>query len=380
LTVAPTVVIIRSFNRIGAGRSEVGETRAAELVAPRTIRLRSLPQPPLRPHEVRVQVRAAGVCGTDVAIYTGGYQVPLPLVLGHEFCGVVTEAGEGAPTDLVGKRVVCEINNTCLAWRSADPCASCRAGRPNHCTRRTVLGIDRAQGAFATHVGVPEGSVHPLPDEVSDETAIFIEPLAAAVRTFELSPFVEGSFIVVLGVGRLGTLVTWVAKQLGAHVIAVARSEKSRKRALRFGAEAVYAPDDAGLDAAVAGATAGLGADLVVEATGVFEGFREAMRLVRPRGTIALKTTCGIPSSGVDSTKLVVDEITVQGSRCGPFDKAILFLTQYKPDLASLIEHTFPLDETAAAIEAAQTAAKALIRPNDSRASVRSLIDLHSPA
>jgi len=93
------------------------------------------------------------------------------------------------------------------------------------------------------------------------------------------------------------------------------------------------------------------------------EGFEQAMRLVRPRGTIALKTTCGIPSAGVDTTKLVVDEITVQGSRCGPFDKAIQFLSRHKPDLASLIEHTFPLDETAAAIEAAQDAAKVLIRP-----------------
>ncbi len=343
----------------------MGQTKAAELVAPRTIRLRSWPETPLRPHEVLVQVRAAGVCGTDVAIYTGDYQVPLPIVLGHEFCGDVTEVGEGAPADLIGKRVVCEINNTCLAWRSADPCAACRAGRPNHCTRRSVLGIDRAQGAFATHVPVPEGSVHPLPEEVSDETAIFIEPLAAAVRTFELSPFAEGSCVVVLGVGRLGTLATWVASQLGANVIAVARSEKSRKRALDFGAAAAFAPDDQGLDAAVSDATTGLGADLVVEATGAPEGFDRAMRLVRPRGTIALKTTCGIPSGGVDTTKLVVDEITVQGSRCGPFDKAILFLTKYTPDFAPLIERTFPLDETAAAIEAAQDAAKVLIRPTD---------------
>ena len=298
----------------------MGQTKAAELIAPRTIRLRSWAEAPPQPHEVLVHVRAAGVCGTDVTIYNGDYQVPLPIVLGHEFCGVVTKVGEGVAPDLVGRRVVCEINNTCVAWRSADPCAACRAGRPNHCTKRSVLGIDRAQGAFATHVRVPEGSVHPLPDEVSDETAIFIEPLAAAVRTFELSPFAEGSCVVVLGAGRLGTLAIWVAKQLGGNVVAVARSEKSRKRALDCGAAAAFAPGDTKLEAAVSDATEGLGADLVVEASGVPEGFEQAMRLVRPRGTIAQKTTCGIPSTGVDTTKLVVDEITVQGSRCGPFD------------------------------------------------------------
>ena len=341
------------------------DTIGAELTAPRTVRMRTWPEDTLRPHEVLVEARAAGVCGTDVAIYTGAYKVPLPIVLGHEFCGIVRGVGEGADRALVGKRVVGEINNTCLAWRRADPCAACTDGRPNHCTQRTVLGIVGAKGAFATHVRVPEGSLHMLPDEVSDETAVFIEPLAAAVRTFELSPFVEGSCIVVLGAGRLGTLVVWVARRLGAQVIAVAQSDKSRRRALQFGAELAFAPADDKLTKAVAAATGGLGADIVVEATGIPEGFAHALGLVRPRGTIALKTTCGIPSGGVDTTKLVVDEITVQGSRCGPFDKAILFLTKYKPDLASLVERVFPLEETAAAIEAARTATKVLITPGD---------------
>ena len=339
------------------------ETTGAELTAPYTVRLRSWRESALRAHEVLVEVRAAGVCGTDIAIYTGTYVVPLPLVLGHEFCGVVREVGESAGRALVGKRVVGEINNTCLAWRRPDPCPACKDGRPSHCTQRTVLGITGAHGAFATHVRVPERSLHVVPDDVSDETAVFIEPLAAAIRTFELSPFAEGSCIVVLGAGRLGTLVVWVARQLGGQVIAVAQSERSRRRALAFGAELAFAPDDDKLAKAVAAATDGLGADLVVEATGVPEGFAHAVKLVSPRGTIALKTTCGVPSSGVDTTKLVVDEITVQGSRCGPFDKAILFLTKYKPDLASLVERVFPLEETAAAIEAARAAAKVLIKP-----------------
>ena len=340
------------------------ELKGAELIAPRTIRMKTWSEGSLRCHEVLVEVRAAGVCGTDLAIYTGAYQVPLPLVLGHEFCGVVTGVGEGVNADLVGRRVVCEINNTCIAWRSDDACPACSAGRPNHCTKRTVLGINGANGAFADRVRVPEGSVHCLPDEVSDEEAVFVEPLAAAVRTFELSPFVdEASCIVVLGVGRLGTLVTWVAKQLGGRVIAVARSERSRERALRFGAESAFAPDDDALGNAIADAGGRLGADLIVEATGTPEGWQQAMALVRPMGTIALKTTCGIPSGGVDATKLVVDEITVQGSRCGPFDKAIRSLVEYKPDLASLVERVYPLEEAAAAIEAVETATKILIKP-----------------
>ncbi|MBN1916721.1 MAG: alcohol dehydrogenase catalytic domain-containing protein [Verrucomicrobia bacterium] len=338
------------------------EITGAELTAPYTVRMRTWPADALRRHETLVEVRAAGVCGTDIAIYTGSYAVPLPLVLGHEFCGVVREVGEGADRSLAGKRVVGEINTTCLAWRRDDPCPACRDGRPNHCTQRDVLGIVGASGAFATHVCVPEGSLHVLPDEVSDETAVFIEPLAAAIRTFELSPFAEGSCVVVLGAGRLGTLVVWVARQLGGQVIAVAPSEKSRTRALEFGAELAFSPHDDKLAKAVAAATGGLGADLVVEATGLPEGFGRALELVRPRGTIALKTTCGLPSGGVDATKLVVDEITVQGSRCGPFDKAILFLTRHKPDIESLVERVFPLHETAAAIEAARTATKVLIK------------------
>ncbi len=339
------------------------EITGAELVAPRTIRRKTWSEEPLRPHEVLLQVRAAGVCGTDIAIYTGAYEVPLPLVLGHEFCGVVAGVGEGVRAEHVGRRVVCEINNTCLAWRRDDPCPACKAGRPNHCTRRTVLGIIGANGAFANRVRVPEGSLHLLPDEISDEEAIFIEPLAAAIRTFELSPFVEESCVVVLGAGRLGTLAVWVAKRLGGRVIAVARSEPSRRRALTFGAALAFAPDDKALDAAISDATDGLGADLVIEATGMPDGFERAMQLVRPMGTIALKTTCGISSGGVDTTKLVVDEVTVQGSRCGPFDKAIRFLAKDKANFASLIERVFPLEKVSDAIEAAVTAPKILIRP-----------------
>jgi threonine dehydrogenase-like Zn-dependent dehydrogenase len=339
------------------------ETTGAQLVAPRTIRTAKWSQAPLRPHEVLVEVRVAGVCGTDLAIYSGDYRVPLPLVLGHEFCGVVVEVGEGAPTALLGRRVVAEINNTCVAWRRADLCPACRAGFSGHCTKRTVVGITGADGAFATHVRVPEGSVHRLPDDISDEEAVFVEPLAAAVRTFELSPFFEGDSVVVLGVGRLGTLVVWVASRLGGRVIAVTRSEAGRQRALAFGAASAFSSEDEALEEEIARVSGGLGADVVVEATGAPEGFEKAMALVRPRGTIALKTTCGVPSGGVDVTKLVVDEISVQGSRCGPFDKAIRFLAEGRPPVASLIARVFPLDEAAAAIEAASAAPKILIKP-----------------
>jgi len=336
--------------------------QAAVMHEPGKLEIVRKPTPELAPGEARVRIRGAGVCGTDLAIFFGDYPVPLPLVLGHELVGDVVAVGPNTPDDLVGQRVTAEINNTCLARGKGSPCAACRRGLPSHCRTRTVLGIIHCDGAFAETVEVPVRNLHRLPEAVPDDVGVFVEPLAAAIQTFERSPLQGGELVVVLGVGRLGVLVTAVARTLGAEIIAVDGSEAHRSRALDFGAEAALAPDDLKLIEAFHSRTEGLGADVVVEATGSPEGLTEALRLVRPRGVIAVKSTSGLPAVDFDTTRLVVDEVQIHGSRCGPFLKAIKMLAAKQVEPEPLISAVFPLGETAAALHAAQTESKVLIR------------------
>jgi alcohol dehydrogenase len=337
---------------------------AAVLTRPESIAIEDRPPGEPAPDEARIRVTAAGVCGTDIAVYSGSYVVPLPIVLGHEFVGVVEAVGCLGDEGLLGRRVTAEINNTCRSRRLLQQCRACARGMANHCLRRTVLGIIGADGAFAEHVIVPAANVHALPDSIADEAAVFIEPLAAAIQTFEMSAVRPGDTIVVLGAGRLGALIVAVASHPSPEpptVIAVDTDPGRGERALRLGAREALRPDDKLADR-VRALTQGLGADIVVEATGTPAGLDLAMRLVRPRGTIALKSTCGLPSD-LDQTKVVVDEIRLQGSRCGPFDKAIRLLQEGNLDLSLFDIMTFPLSQTAAAIDAARSCDKVIVRP-----------------
>lgn len=336
--------------------------RAAVLTAPKQISIQTRKAPEPAENEVLVRVVFAGVCGTDIAIYSGEYSVPLPLVLGHEFTGHVAAVGSSVPSHLLGKLVTAEINNTCWSYDRSDKCAACRKGLPNHCMRRTVLGIVEQDGAFAEMLRVAFRNVHVLPDTISPAEGVFVEPLAAAIQTFELSPIRKGDVVVVLGVGRLGTLLCAVAKERGAKVIAADMNEKALERAVSFGADHVFSGAAGQIADDVKALTDGLGADLVIDATGKPTGLNDALRLVRPRGAIALKTTCGIPSPSVDATRIVVDEIRIQGSRCGPFAKAIDMLTTRRINVAPLISRTFPLATVADAIESAKAETKVLIQ------------------
>jgi len=177
----------------------------------------------LEPYEARVAVRVAGVCGTDLAIWSGGYRVPLPLVLGHEWAGQVIEVGAGGPANLAGRRVTAEINNTCYALGIEPHCDPAHRCLPTHCRARTVTGIVAWDGAFQREIIVPWRAIHVLPDDFSDEEGALIEPLAAALQTFELSPAGAGDFVVVLGAGRLGALIALVAKARGAQTMVTTR-------------------------------------------------------------------------------------------------------------------------------------------------------------
>jgi len=272
---------------------------------------------PDRPDEARVRVLRAGICATDLELVRG--YMHFRGVLGHEFVGVVEQAPGPA---LVGRRVVGDINVACGA------CPTCLAGRPTHCPTRTVLGIVGRDGVFASHTSLPVGNLHPVPDAISDEAAAFVEPLAAACEILDQVHVRPTDRVVVLGVGRLGQLCARVLALTGAEVVGVGRPERTALLPAGIGRSTV---DDARG-----------GADVVVDCTGSPDGLRVATGLVRPRGVVVLKTTTHVDPT-VPAARWVIDEITLVGSRCGPFDAAIRLLASGSVDVRPLITDVLPL-------------------------------------
>lgn len=336
--------------------------KIAQLTATRTIVIKDRPPLVAQANEAIIGVETAGICGTDLALFSGDYPVPLPLVCGHEFVGQVQSIGNGVDKRWLGRRVTAEINNTCMAYNRSLLCSACQRGMPGHCQERTVTGIIAHDGAFAEEVKVAQGTLHEIPEGIESTTAALTEPLAAALQTFEMSPVKRGETVVVCGPGRLGILIVFVAALKGCKVIAVSRSEAKRRRALAFGASQALSPEQA--EGAVKEFSSGLGADIVVDATGQPDGITQALSLVRPRGTLSVKTTCGLPAQGLDMTKLVVDEIRLQGSRCGPFGPALEILQEHQENLKTLITSTRPLAEAQQALESAYLENKVLLKMN----------------
>ena len=289
---------------------------------------------------VTLAVKKAGICGTDLAIASGHLRAKTPLVLGHEIFGTVWAAPEGRK-DLLGKRAVTEINVAC------GKCAYCRMGLNTHCEKVEALGIDR-DGGFAEYVSTPIENVHLVPDSMADEEAVFVEPLAASIQLTKMSPPVPGSTWAVIGTGRMGLLVLQVLMQHDPKVlVAIGHEGMKLEMARRLGAKAFIAADPARALELTGGKF-----DNVVEATGTPEGLSLAMELVRPRGTIHLKSTHGLPVQ-FDVTKVAVDELRIQGSRCGPFDEAIALLERKKVRVKGMVTHRFSLEEYGKAFEAA---------------------------
>ena len=287
----------------------------------------ALPLP--SPGEARVRVRLAGVCNTDLELARGYY--PFTGVPGHEFVGTVEDAPD-AP-QRVGQRVVGEINASCLE------CASCRAGRPTHCERRSVLGIAGRDGAFATHLRLPLRNLHEVPASVPDEVAVFTEPTAAALELQEQRRVSPTDRVVVIGAGKLGQLVAQTLAATGCRLTVLGRSP---------GPLALLAAR--GIEAAPLESLEERLADLVVECTGHPDGLELARRAVRPRGTIVLKSTYH-GKAEVDLARFVVDEITLVGSRCGPFAPALAHLADGRVDPRPLVEARYPLADAVRAFE-----------------------------
>jgi threonine dehydrogenase-like Zn-dependent dehydrogenase len=296
----------------------------------RSIRLRDdLPESDPPPGEARVRVLRAGVCNTDLEMVRGYFAyIGVP---GHEFVGVV-EAAPGAD-GLVGKRVVGEINAACRT------CETCRAGRPTHCPSRTVLGILKRHGSHAESLLLPVANLHEVPAGVTDDAAVFIEPLAAALEIQRQIRIGPGDRVVVVGSGKLGNLVAQSLALTDCELLVVGRNPGTltplAARGIRTGSA----------DAIVPG-----GADIAVECTGNPEGFALARRAVRPRGTLVLKSTYH-GGLALDVAMVVVDEITLVGSRCGPFEPALDLLSRGAVDVSPLLAARYPLRDALAAYE-----------------------------
>jgi threonine dehydrogenase-like Zn-dependent dehydrogenase len=297
----------------------------------RALQLRTdLPIPEPSSGEARVRVLQAGICNTDLELLRGYY--PYNGILGHEFVGVVEQ---GSP-ELVGRRVVGEINAAC------GHCRFCQTQQPTHCEDRTVLGIVNRNGAFADYLTLPEQNLHPVPDNVSTDAATFTEPLAAALEIQQQISIRPTDRVLVIGDGKLGQLVAQSLAITGCEVLAIGRNPDKLANLEARSIQTGYA------DAVQTGTY-----DIAVECTGNPEGFAIARRALRPRGTLVLKSTYAGHLS-LDMSSIVVDEITLIGSRCGPFPEALDLLATGKIDVAPLIHARYSLAEGLSAFDHAQ--------------------------
>ncbi len=295
--------------------------------------------------EALVRVSMAGICNTDIEIVRGymGYKG----VLGHEFVGVVEFAEDR--DDLIGKRVVGEINLHC------GKCVYCQAEIESHCLNRSVLGIMNRDGAMAEFMTIPLNVLYALADvkpdgvadTVPDNEIVFVEPLAAAFQILEQMDFVAGERVLVMGDGKLGLLIALVLREYTrAEITLLGHHEDKMSIAGAKGVKTWLSskgnPPDSDDPY-----------DYVIEATGTAEGFQQALSLLRPRGAVILKSTVA-QGAKLDLSPIVINELVVIGSRCGPFEPAIKALADKKIDVKPLISATYPIDEAEEAFKKAQ--------------------------
>ncbi len=303
--------------------------------------LREVPEPAW-PGEALIRIRKAGVCSTDLELVKGYY--PFTGIIGHEFVGDVVECDDPA---WVGQRVVGEINVIC------GNCEQCLGGRSTHCESRTVLGITKRNGTFAEYTTLPIANLHRVPASVPDELAVFTEPLAAALEIQQQVHIRPTDRVLVIGAGRLGQLIAQTLALTGCDLRVVARHPHQQKILVERGIKLILEED-----------VQPWRWDLVVEATGSPGGFSLARQAIRPRGTLVMKSTYKGEMS-VNFSSIVVDEVNIVGSRCGPFGPALRLMEKGKVDPSVLIAAEFKLGEALQAFErAAQPGVlKVLVEP-----------------
>ncbi len=308
---------------------------------------KSLPR--LRPGWALVRVRLAGICNTDIEIlrgYHGFRGIP-----GHEFVGEVVKVRGVSAAERVGwagRRVTGEINVSCAAHGYKPGCSFCRRGLKTHCARRTVVGIVKHDGAFAEYLALPLENLHRIPNAIRDEQAVFVEPLAAACEILDQIKVHNFREAVVLGDGKLAQLIARVLRTALQHVVMYGKHETKLRLARSAGIATKRIFGDARDILRIQDNFA-----LVVEATGSPTGLALAQQITEPRGTLVLKSTFH-GAQPVETWPIVVKELTVVGSRCGPFARAIALLRSGKVDPSDLISRTFPLEQAPAAVGFAQ--------------------------
>lgn len=299
---------------------------------------------PSVPDEALVRVLLSGICNTDLEIARG--YAGFKGTIGHEFVGVVEESSNRA---LIGRRIVGEINAGC------GKCDLCRAGDSRHCATRTVLGIVGRDGAHAEFLQLPEANLLPVPENVPDEHAVFTEPLSAACGVLERVSIEKSDRVAVIGDGKLGLLCAQVIALTGASLLMIGKHSSKLRIAARRGIETATPKQAAKLKKQF---------DVVVEASGAAGGFALALELLRPKGQLVLKSTFH-GKTELDAARIVVDEISIVGSRCGRFAHALDLLKRGAIDVDSLISEEYPLAKGLHAMRRAgvRGVLKVLLRP-----------------
>lgn len=309
------------------------------------VHLRRQPLPRIPHGFARIRLLAAGICSTDLELQRGYYG--FSGTPGHEFVGEVV-AVNGPAQHWIGHRVVGEINLAC------GRCEWCKRGLGRHCPTRTVLGIVNHPGAFREFLTLPVRNLHRVPTSIPTEQAVFIEPVAAACEILDQVKIPRGDAVVVLGDGKLGLLIAQVLHAHGARVLLFGRHRDKMRIAERRGVATELVPKKLPQRAY----------RWVVDATGSPEGLRAAVTMCEPRGMVVMKSTVhGLVA--IDSAPVIVNEVTLLGSRCGRFEPALRLLSAKKIDVSDLIDDEFPLDRAPAAFKRAATKGvlKVLLRP-----------------
>ncbi len=286
--------------------------------------------PSIEEGECLIRPSLAGICATDLHL-TRGY-MNFTGILGHEMVGVVVDG----PKDWRGKRVAAEINCVCRR------CPMCTAGLSTHCPNRTVMGIDGRNGCFADLIALPHQNLHAVPDRLTDEQAVFVEPLAAAYQVLVQCPIDKRMTVSVVGTGRLGLLVLQVLKTTGCQLTAIGRNHKTLLLCEKMGIQPIHVDD----------LVAQPDRHVVVECTGSPDGLDLALRLVQPRGTVVLKSTYA-GDAVPNLAPVVVNEVNIVGSRCGPFGEALNALAREAVEVRSMISRTFSIERALEAFDAA---------------------------
>jgi alcohol dehydrogenase len=319
--------------------------QALVIARPGSIALRDVPPPQLSAGECLVRVHAAGICGTDLQLLQG--YADFQGIPGHEFAGIVESVASGAEASWIGKRVVGEINIGC------GTCQWCASGVREHCPNRTVLGIRGRNGAFAELLALPAVNLHEIPPGVDDRSAVFVEPVAACCRILEQIDIGPRTQIAVLGDGRMGLLAAQVLRTATSHVKLFGRHDRKLAIARELDVEACRTEPAADLAGRF---------DVVVDVTGRPDGFQQAVEYVRPRGIVVMKSTFH-GEAPVASWPIVVNEVTIVGSRCGPFAPAIGLIASGAVSTAPLVSNIAVLADYESAFADARRSLKVLFTP-----------------